>query len=92
MSTINQARGNGMALYGSVQVQAILSAAKELFGFILIAGTPVLAYIAVHRFNPVHRRLVIASKIIAGHPVKGYRLHGRKQYIEEAADVAAAAV
>jgi len=92
MVNINQARGNGMALYGTVQVQAILSAAKELFGFILIAGIPVLAYVAVHRFNPVHRRLVIASKIIAWHPVKGYKLHGRKQYIEEAADVAAAAI
>jgi MFS transporter, DHA2 family, multidrug resistance protein len=92
MNNINQARGNGMALYGAVQVQAILSAAKELFGYILIAGIGVLTYIAAHRFNPLHRRLVVASKLMAGESVKGYRLHGRKEIIEEAADVAAAAV
>lgn len=92
MNNINQARGNGMALYGSVQVQAVLVAAKELLGFILIGGIGVLTYVAVHRFNPVRRRLVFASKILAGHPVKGYRLHGRKEKIEELADVVAAAV
>jgi DHA2 family multidrug resistance protein len=92
VNTINQARGNGMALYGTVQVQAVLSAAKELFGYILIAGIPVMVYVAVHRFNPVRRRLVVASKIIAGQSVKGYRLHGRNKMTEEVADVAAAAV
>lgn len=47
------------SMWGAVQVQATLIAAKEIFGFIILAGFLVLLLVSLFRFAPVNlRRLV----------------------------------
>ncbi|TDE09229.1 MFS transporter [Dyadobacter psychrotolerans] len=49
----------GPEIYGSIQMQAVLLASKELFGYIIMAGWAVLLYVSFHRFRPIHRRRMI---------------------------------
>jgi len=68
-------RGGGMKLYGPVQIQSILLAAKQLFGYIIVAGIVCLIMILLHRFEQIHhRRLVLISKRLKGHDISGYKL------------------
>lgn len=68
-------RGGGMQLYGAVQIQAILLAAKQLFGYIIVAGIACLIYVLQHRFEPLHhRRVVLMSKRLRGEDISGYKL------------------
>ena len=51
------------SMWGAVQVQATLIAAKEIFGFIILAGFLVLLLVILFRFAPVNlRRLVKLRK------------------------------
>ncbi|GAA4786723.1 MFS transporter [Olivibacter ginsenosidimutans] len=68
-----QASG-GAQLYPSVQTQATLTAIKRLFGYIALASTLVLIYIALHPFYRLqHRKLILARKRFKGEPIAGYR-------------------
>lgn len=44
------------SMWGGVQVQATLSAAKMLFGYTILTGFLVLFLVAIHRFGPVNLR------------------------------------
>lgn len=87
-NTIALMRGGGMGLYGPVQMQSIMLAAKQLFGITIVAGIVVMIYVALHRFEPIHhRRLIHISKWSKGESTKGYRLYSAQEE-EEAIDEA----
>ncbi|MBC8053442.1 MAG: MFS transporter [Sphingobacteriaceae bacterium] len=51
------------SMWGAVQMQATLTASKEIFGFIILAGALVLLFVLLFRFAPVNlRRLVKLRK------------------------------
>ena len=51
------------SMLGAVQMQATLTASKEIFGFIILAGAMVLLLVLLFRFTPVNlRRLVKLRK------------------------------
>lgn len=69
-------RGGGLRLYGSVQVQALLISAKQMFGFIVIAAIISLIFVALYRFEQPSRRYVLFKKRLAGHNIDGYKIKG----------------
>lgn len=65
----------GMQVYGSTQINALLSSLKSLWGMLLWVTFPILFFVLTHhygRFN--YRRLVILRKRLKGNDTKGYRL------------------
>jgi MFS family permease len=68
----------GLQMYGSIQMQAIMLSAKELFGYIIMAGWAVLLYVSLHRFRPIHRRRMILflKKWRYRESIEGYRATG----------------
>ncbi len=67
-------RGGGLALYAPVQVQAILAAAKTLFGYIIIASFAVMAYVILHRFGNIYYRSIVRQ----GNWLSGIRAKKRR--------------
>ena len=93
MNPFGLSRGGGLALYGAVQVQAMLAAAKTLLGYIVMASLSVLVYVALHRFGKMHyRRMIGYSKKMAGLSLKAYRRNAREIEKEEIADVMTGAI
>lgn len=83
MNPFATSRGTGMALYGSVQAQAILAAAKSLFGYVIIASAGVLAYVLLHRFGNInYRRMVLRSNWLSGKKLKQKEEQQSKEEIE----------
>lgn len=71
-------RGGGLALYMPVQVQAILAAAKTVFGYIIIASFAVLTYVILHRFGKINYRSIIRqSNMLAGIRIKKRKVHNQ---------------
>lgn len=67
MNFIAEERGDGVSLYSPMMKQATLTAVKQLYGFMIIAGSGVLVYIALHRFKPINkRRLILLRKKLYG--------------------------
>lgn len=67
-------RGDTSVLYRSVNAQATLMAIKQLFGYVVLAGMIVLAFVLLHPFNRIHhRKLILSRKRLRGESVKGYR-------------------
>lgn len=44
----------GLAIYGQVQMQAILAATKTLFGYIIIAGFGIQIYVLFSKFGKMN--------------------------------------
>lgn len=64
---------NGMALYPSAQLNAMLAAVKIVFGVLCWVSIPVLMFVLMHHFGRFHqRRLVLFRKIVRGNKVRGY--------------------
>lgn len=86
-------RGGGLALYGPVQIQAMLTAGKALLGYIIIASFSVMAYVTLHRFGKIHpRRFLVISNRIAGLSGRERRRRERELETEEVADVMTGAI
>lgn len=67
--------GNGMSEYSQVQIGALLSAVKQIFGYLIITGIPICIFVAMHSFGKVNmRRVVFGKKILRGNTIKGYKL------------------
>jgi DHA2 family multidrug resistance protein len=64
--------------FGTVQVQATLAAAKEMFGYIILMGWGILLYVLLHRFIPIHlrRMILFRKKLRYRESIKDYRISG----------------
>jgi DHA2 family multidrug resistance protein len=77
MNLFSLLRGDPLQVYGSVSVQATLMAIKQIFGYVALAGIIVLAFVMLHRFDPLHaRKLILSRKRFRGESTKGYREKG----------------
>ncbi|MGE7774697.1 MFS transporter [Chitinophaga sp. NPDC101104] len=81
----------GMAIYGQLQIQAVLDATKTLYGYVCIGGLFILTYVLTHHFGRLDfRRMVTISRAISGTPLKA-RFRRRRDDDEGDAVAAAAA-
>jgi MFS family permease len=69
---------SALSLYGTVQIQALMMAAKQLLGYVIMAGWAVLIYVSLHRFLPIHfRRMILLRKRWRyKEPTEGYKVSG----------------
>lgn len=66
--------GNGMLIYQSAMLNALMASGKTVLGALLWLIIPILIFVFSHhygRFN--HRRVVLFKKLIKGNSIKGYK-------------------
>lgn len=66
---------NGMSIYGTTQINAMLASLKIVLGSLCWLIIPILIFVLTHHYGQFnYRRIILFRKIIRGNTIKGYRL------------------
>ena len=66
---------NGLAIYGTAQIGAILASSKVVLGALCWMIIPILIFVWTHHYGVFNfRRIVFFRKLIKGDSIKGYKL------------------
>lgn len=77
----------------SVQLNAIIASGKKIFGYIILMGFGVLAYVITHHFGKEHFHYLRFIRLLSGKSVIARRrLRERRRLLEEIKDAAGPAV
>ena len=65
---------NGMSIYGTVQINAMLASLKIVLGSLCWLIIPILIFVLTHHYGQFnYRRLILFRKLIRGNSIKGYK-------------------
>ena len=65
---------NGMSIYGTVQINAMLASLKIVLGSLCWLIIPILTFVLTHHYGQFnYRRLILFRKVIKGNSIKGYK-------------------
>ena len=66
---------NGMLLYRSLNLNALMASGKIVLGALCWFTLPVLVFVLAHHYGQFnYRRVILFRKAIRGNSIKGYRL------------------
>lgn len=84
--------GGGLRLYGSLQIQSIMVAAKAIYGYTIVGGILSIVYIGLHNANPSPRHYItLMRRRLGGNKEKHFEdtpLHKQNKGIAESAPTA----
>ncbi|HZH74374.1 hypothetical protein K8089_06935 [Aequorivita sp. F47161] len=65
---------NGMSIYGTTQINAMLASLKIVLGSLCWLIIPILIFVLTHHYGQFnYRRLILFRKVIRGNSIKGYK-------------------
>ena len=69
---------NGMSIYGTTQINAMLVSLKVVLGSLCWLIIPILIFVLTHHYGQFnYRRLILFRKVIRGNSIKGYKFSNR---------------
>lgn len=65
---------NGMSIYGTTQINAMLASLKIVLGSLCWLIIPILIFVMSHHYGQFnYRRLILFRKVITGNSIRGYK-------------------
>ncbi|SDM61792.1 hypothetical protein SAMN05421813_11732 [Daejeonella rubra] len=69
---------DGMSMYQTTQVNAIMASSKIVLGYLCWLIVPILIFVLIHHYGQFNnRRIVFLRKIVRGNTLRGYRFQNK---------------